>query len=572
MSSISHTCTVFAISLAVFLCVTFPGYSLIGQQTLATSEKNMVATVHPLATQAGLQAFEQGGNAVDAAVAAALMLGVVDGYNSGIGGGCLMVIQTEDGNVYAIDGREMAPAAAQRDMFIRDGRVDVSLSQTGPLAVAVPGALAAYHQVVAEHGRLEFRELLLPAADIAENGFEIGELYARRIAETANELRQFDAAAAILLRADGRPRRATDQLIQTELANTYRQIADKGLDYFYRGEFAATVSRWMRDNGGIIDEHDFANYKTVIRAPIRSKYRDLEIVGFPPPSSGGVHVAQILNMLNHFDLATIYETDPATFYHLLAEAMKLGFADRAHWLGDADFVDVPTGLTDEAYARQLVEKINLAQASKVHSHGTPPDADSRFFQKHTTHISAADDRGNFVAITTTVNTTFGSKVIVPGTGVILNNQMDDFAIAPGTPNAFGLIGNDANSIAPGKRPLSSMSPTLVLKDGQPIMAVGAAGGPRIITQVIHAIVHYFDLNQEIDQAIAAPRIHQQWVPDRLYLENSLGQAIQLELQRLGHETVATPVAGITQAVVFDREKKLFKGAADPRARGTAGGQ
>ncbi len=545
---------------------------LVAQQSLATSAKNMIATVHPLATRAGLTTFEEGGNAIDAAIAAGLTLGVVDGFNSGIGGGCFILIRTAAGEVVAIDGREMAPASAHRDMYLRDGKPDTSLSQTGPLAIGVPGALAAYNQAVTEYGQLQFKQLIQPAAKIAGEGFTVGDLYAGRVASVAEHLSRFSGSAEILLRTDGSPIGSGDRLVQTDLARTYQMIGEKGPDYFYRGEFAQTVAKWMKENGGLIDEKDFVNYTTKKREPIVSEYRGVQIIGFPPPSSGGVHVAQILNILSQFDLAELYSQDQSAFYHVIAEAMKLGFADRAYWLGDPDFANVPRGLIDVEYARTLAGKINPAKAIQVPAHGIPPDAETRFFEKHTTHISAADGDGNFVAITTTVNTTFGSKVIVPKTGVILNNQMDDFSISPGTPNAFGLMGSDANSIAPGKRPLSSMSPTIVLKDGQPVMSVGAAGGPRIITQVVHAIVHYFDLGMEIDEAVAAPRIHHQWSPNRLYLEQKFGEAMARELQQLGHETNLTTTAGVMQAIVFDVESGLFKGTADPRARGVAAGQ
>ena len=503
----------------------------------ATSELSMVATVNPLATDAGVAALDAGGNAVDAAVAAALTLGVVDGFNSGIGGGCFILICTAEGEIIAIDGREMAPQAASRDMYLRNGKADRNLSQVGALASGVPGALAAYERAVREHGKLEFSKLLTPAADVAENGFVVSSAYEKALRETAHQLRSNPEASRILLKpstesnGDRQIYTKGDVLKQADLARTYRQIAKEGLDWFYQGEFAQRTGQWMKANQGILMAKDFANYKTVIREPIRTTYRGYEIVGFPPPSSGGVHVAQILNILESFDLKELHASDPAKLRHVVAEAMKLAFADRAYWLGDSDYVKVPRGLIDKKYAAELAKRIDLEKTSAVTSHGTPPGSEGDFFGKHTTHVAAADEAGNWVAITTTVNTTFGSTVIVPGLGVVMNNQMDDFSIAPGTPNAFGLVGGENNAIAPGKRPLSSMSPTIVLKDGKPVMTVGAAGGPTIITQAVWAIVNRLDLGMNIGDAIARPRIHHQWSPDQLLVENSLDQKTSAGLGR-----------------------------------------
>ena len=544
----------------------------------ATSELSMVATVNPLATDAGVAALDAGGNAVDAAVAAALTLGVVDGFNSGIGGGCFILICTAEGEIIAIDGREMAPQAASRDMYLRNGKADRNLSQVGALASGVPGALAAYERAVREHGKLEFSKLLTPAADVAENGFVVSSAYEKALRETAHQLRSNPEASRILLKpstesnGDRQIYTKGDVLKQADLARTYRQIAKEGLDWFYQGEFAQRTGQWMKANQGILMAKDFANYKTVIREPIRTTYRGYEIVGFPPPSSGGVHVAQILNILESFDLKELHASDPAKLRHVVAEAMKLAFADRAYWLGDSDYVKVPRGLIDKKYAAELAKRIDLEKTSAVTSHGTPPGSEGDFFGKHTTHVAAADEAGNWVAITTTVNTTFGSTVIVPGLGVVMNNQMDDFSIAPGTPNAFGLVGGENNAIAPGKRPLSSMSPTIVLKDGKPVMTVGAAGGPTIITQAVWAIVNRLDLGMNIGDAIARPRIHHQWSPDQLLVENSLDQNTSAGLAAKGHTIVGKEGIGISQAITYDAKSKRFTGAHDPRTPGKACGQ
>lgn len=538
----------------------------------ATAKECMVATVHPLATDAGLAAFDEGGNAVDAAIAAALTLGVVDGYNSGIGGGCFILIRRPDGSIFFLDARDVAPRAAHREMFHPDGELDPNLSQTGPLAVAVPGALAGYEQAVREFGKRPFTELVARAGRLADDGFVVGQALASALASEHETLRSFPGNWNNLLKSDGAAYSIGETLRQPDLAKTYRAIAEQGPDWFYSGGFAEQCGKWMRQNGGIITAQDFADYRTVVREPIHTTYRGFEIVGIPPPSSGGVHVAQILNILENFELSRIHAEDPATFYHVVIEAMKLAFADRAHWLGDSDYVQVPRGLIDKSYAQQLAAKIDLTAASVVAGPGQPPGAADDFFRKHTTHIAAADREGNWVAITTTVNTTFGSKVVVPGTGVILNNQMDDFALAPGIPNAFGLVGSDANAIAPGKRPLSSMSPTIVLKDGQPVLTLGAAGGPTIISEVVWTIVRYVDQQMPLDEAIAMPRLHHQWSPDRVLCERKLDESIQQRLAALGHRVVPRDSIAVGQAISLDSASGQFVGVHDPRTVGKAAGR
>ncbi|MCB1209910.1 MAG: gamma-glutamyltransferase, partial [Verrucomicrobiales bacterium] len=447
------------------------------------------ATVQPLATEAAIAAMKRGGNAVDAAIAAALTLGVVDGHNSGLGGGCFIVIRAADGSVTAIDGREMAPAAASRDMYVINGKLDTEASKTGPLASGIPGALAAYSLALEKHGKLKLADLAVPAAELAERGFPIDEVYARKLVAMLPHLKKFPATAAILLHADGTPLNEGEVLVQKDLGATLRAIAAGGTDWFYRGPFAEKVGAWMAANGGLITAADFATYVAQDRAALRTRYRGYEIVGMPPPSSGGIHVAQILQMVEGFPVRHLRD---ASRVHLFTEAMKLAFADRAFWLGDPDFAKVPRGLIDPIYTGSLAQKIDLDHTSPVPQHGEPMNWAGDLFGKHTTHLSTADAAGNWVALTQTINTGFGSKVIVPGTGVLLNNEMDDFSTQPGVPNAFRLIGAEANAIAPKKRPLSSMSPTLVLRDGRPLLSVGAAGGPTIITQTLLTLTHIID--------------------------------------------------------------------------------
>ena len=506
---------------------------------------------------------------MDAAVAAALTLGVVDGFNSGIGGGCFMLIRKPNGTFMAIDGRETAPLKASRDMFLRNGKAEPEWSRTGALAIGVPGALAAYDLAIREHGNINLAEHLGQAATIAEDGFMLDKAYLRRLGQAVVKLRKFPESARIFLDPDGNTWPSGHRLKQPDLARSYHKIARHTADWFYRGSFALKTEEWMLANGGLITRADLTAYKAKRRKPVRSTYRSFEIVGFPPPSSGGVHVAQILNILETFDLRSMPPNSPR-FVHHVAEAMRLAFADRAHWLGDADFAPVPKGLASKKYASELARRIHPDKVTNVERHSTPPDADTNLFGKHTTHFSATDSDGWWVACTATVNTTFGSGVVLPGTGIVMNNEMDDFSAQPGTPNAFGLIGAEANAVAPGKRPLSSMSPTIVLRDGKPVFTVGAAGGPTIISQAVLAIIHFIDHGMTPAKALGQARFHHQWKPNRLLVEKALGQATIDALRAMGHTVKVTDSLGAAQAIGLGQAGKPFSGAADPRGRGVFG--
>ncbi len=530
----------------------------------------MIASVHPLATRAGLEAIKAGGNAVDAAVAVGLTLGVVDSHNSGIGGGCFLLLRLPDGKILAVDGRERAPAAVRPETYRRDGKADTRLSQVGALAPGIPGSLAVYDYVLKRYGRLPLTTHLGKAAALAEEGFPIDRTFAERLKAETPELRQFDSTAKIFLRPDGEPFQEGDVLRQPDLAASYRAIGRRGVGWFYGGPFAEAAENWMHANGGLITVADFRNYKLELRQPVRTTYRGFEIVGFPPPSSGGVHVAQILNILERFPLNRMGWPNAKTA-HVIAEAMKLAFADRAYWLGDPDFVRVPTGLASKSYAEALATRIRPDRVVEVPGHGDPPDAGRSWFGKHTTHFTTADADGSWVACTTTLNTAFGSKVVVPGTGILLNNQMDDFSLQPGVTNFFGLVGAEANAVAPGKRPLSSMSPTFVLKDGQPVFSVGAAGGPTIINQAVLAIVQRIDFHTDVETALRRPRFHHQWKPDTLRIEKTIGPDILNSLRQMGHSLEVVDRFGAAQAVAFDPKQQVFTGAADPRGAGLAAG-
>jgi gamma-glutamyltranspeptidase / glutathione hydrolase len=529
-----------------------------------------VATVHPLATGAAMRAFERGGNAMDAAVAAAAMLGVVDGHNSGIGGGCFILARTADGRFVAIDGRETAPLAAHRDLYIIDGKLDPRASQIGPLASGVPGQVAALAKLSAGYGRGGWRAALGEAAEVARDGYIITASTASAIRRQAAQLKRFPASAEQYLRDDGSPPALGQRLQQRDLGQTLAALAEEGPEWFYQGPFARACEQWMSSNGGLLAAEDFAQYVAKDRQPLITSYHDWRVIGFPPPSSGGIHVAQMLMMLEKFPVKTLLQDDPASAVHLLAEVMKRAFADRAYWLGDADFADVPKGLIDRQYCHELAATIDLERSTDVLSHGQPPRADADLFSRqHTTHLSTADAEGNWVAITNTVNTTFGSCVVIPGTGVVMNNQMDDFSIAPGIPNAFGLLGAEANAIAPGKRPLSSMSPTIVTDaQGNPRVTCGAAGGPRIINAILQCLVRVLELGESVEAALAAPRVHHQWSPNQLLMERQWDQAVVDAVAKRGHALAAPASVAVAQGIERAADGQL-RAASDPRVQGAA---
>ena len=540
---------------------------------VARSRLAVVATVHPLATQAAMTVYARGGNAVDAAVAASLMLSVVDIHNSGLGGGGLALIRTPSGEVIALDGRERAPLTASPQTFMRNGVPDPSLSQIGPLACGTPGLPALLERMSQRFGDEPWADALHQAAEVAERGFPIDAALARNLSSSAEALRRFPDTARVLQGNASRPLVVGETLKQPDLARTLDQLADHGSKWFYEGEFAERTAKLMQASGGLLSQRDFSEYFVAQREPIACNYRGRRVMGFPPPSSGGLHIAQMLTMLSHFDVREIFMTSEAQGYHVLAEVMKRAMADRAHWLGDADFVAVPRGLLDPDYLAERASDIDLMRSTAVAGHGSPPKSAEDLFMpgKHTTHLTTADDRGYVVALTQTINTSFGSKMIVPGTGVLLNNEMDDFSLAPGVRNAFGLIGSEANAVAPGKRPLSSMSPTIVMNNQNDLqLTCGAAGGPKIITAVLQALVRAIDLGQSIDTAIASPRIHHQWSPDKLAYEEALAPHVSQALQQTGHTLDRGKTLAVAQGIERLASGQLVA-ASDPRVPSAAAG-
>ncbi len=538
----------------------------------------MVVTSQADATRAGVAQLRAGGNAVDAAVAAAFAINVTQPQSTGIGGGCFILIRLADGTALAIDARETAPAAATRDMYLREG-VPERASLFGPLASGTPGMVAGLALALQLHGTRPLAKVMEAAVGLAANGYAIGPYQARlmrRMQERGIPARAPDTAA-IQYPPAGTPLEAGFRVVQRDLARTLRRIAAEGPEVFYRGEVGHAIADAVRARGGILSREDLAGYRPVIRKPVRGRYRGYEVLSFPPPSSGGVALVQALNILEGFELGPLGPLSSASI-HRVAEAMKLAFADRAAWLGDPDFVDVPTaGLVDKAYAAGLRARINPPRwrrapwtwgrdetALRVKAPGEPPrDAG-------TTHLSVVDAAGNAVAITLTINTPYGSWVTAGNTGVLLNNEMDDFAIDVNQPNAYGLVDTTgANAIAPGKRPLSSMTPTIVARDGRPFLVTGSPGGPRIISTTLQSILNVIDHGMDVKAAVSAPRYHHQWIPDTLYVEAGVPADVLEGLRRRGHAVKSGGTWSAAEAIAVDPETGYRYGGNDPRRDGLA---
>ncbi len=545
----------------------------------ASSRGGMVASPQADATRAGVAMLEAGGNAIDAAVATAFALSVTDAHHSGIGGGGFLLIHLENGETVALDARETAPAAATRDMYVAPGAPEHA-SRLGGLAVATPGLVRGLTEALEQYGTLPLAKVLEPAIRLADEGFAVGPRHAGSVGfwQKMGLAARFPETARIQLPPAGAPIEAGHRLVQKDKAETLRRIAAGGAEAFYTGELATAMVDAARAHGGILTLEDLAAYETRRREPIRGLYRGREVVSFPPPSSGGVALVSILNILAPYDLAAKGAGSSASL-HVASEAMKLAFADRNTFLGDSDFVDVPVGwLASKAHAAVQRARINppwwrrapwtwgrREVAIRVEAPGAAPAGGG------TTHLSVTDAAGNAVAITQTINLIFGSGITVPGTGIVLNNEMDDFSIAPGVPNAFGLIDiRGANAVAPGKRPLSSMTPTIVLEDGRVRMVSGSPGGPRIITVTLQTLLNVIDWGMDVQEAVSAPRFHHQWVPDRILVEDAIPADVVEALRRRGHTVeISERDWSSAQAIVVDAETGLHYGGSDPRGDGLA---
>lgn len=526
----------------------------------------MVVSQEMLASEVGAEILARGGNAVDAAVAVGFALAVTLPRAGNLGGGGFMLVYVaEEEKVYAFDYREMAPAAAHRDMYLdENGDVDQQRVRFSHKASGVPGTVAGLHYVHQRFGTLEWAELVEPAVRLAEEGIVVNYDLAGSLKRRQERMSRNPATRAAFFKADGVPYEAGELFVQEDLAWTLNQIAEEGPQAFYEGEIARKIVADMQANDGLITMADLANYRVREREPVRGNYRGYEIVSMPPPSSGGVHLIQMLNVLEHFPLAD-YGPGSANHLHLLVEVMRLAYADRAEHLGDPDFYEVPvTWLTSEAYARELAAGIDLKKARKSADVSPGRPAPKESFD--TTHFSIMDKSGNTVASTYTLNFSYGSGMTVAGAGFLLNNEMDDFSAKPGVPNAFGLLGGEANAVEPGKRPLSSMTPTLVFKDGRPYIATGSPGGSRIITAVLQLIVNVIDHGMNIADATHQPRIHHQWLPDIVQHERLVNPDTVNLLTQRGHNMRQSTALGALETLMFDG--KNYFGCADPRRPGS----
>jgi gamma-glutamyltranspeptidase/glutathione hydrolase len=536
--------------LAVFL---FISANAVAQST------GTVVSDNPLATQAGMEVLNAGGTAVDAAVATAFALAVVDPSASGLGGGGFMVIyQAKEKKAHALDFRETAPAASKREQYMKGGKPVASLSLTGALAVAVPGEVGGLTEALKRFGTMPLPGVMAPAMRFATDGFVIQPRLRSALERQLGNIRKSADFARVMLVKNEIPTEK-EMLRQGELGAALKAIAEQGPEVFYQGWIGQAIAERIKKEGGVLTLEDLKGYKPVWREPIVGRYRKWTVITMPPPSSGGVALLQMLNTLEGYQLGPIAHDSP-TYLHLVAEAMKHAFADRAQHLGDPDFAQIPVDkLISKEYAAKIRSRISSTKTYPPKYYGlgvSPPEKGG------TTHFSVLDRFGNAVACTLTINTQFGSKVFVPEAGIVLNNEMDDFAIHPGAPNVYRLLGADGNSLQPKKRPLSSMAPTVILEGDQVALVVGAAGGPRIISATLQTILNVLDFRMPVKEAVEAPRIHHQWMPDELVVEGKISPGSKTSLERLGHKVTERNSLGLVEAVSVQKSK--VSGAADPR--------
>ncbi|MDR6212315.1 gamma-glutamyltransferase [Paracidovorax wautersii] len=525
------------------------------------ARNGMVATEQELASKIGLDILKQGGNAVDAAVGIGFALAVALPNAGNLGGGGFMVVHdAKTGKNVALDFREVAPQAATRDMYLDDkGNVINGKSLYTHYAIGVPGTVAGMEHALKNWGTMPLSKVIAPAAALADKGFPVSETLAKILQQEKKNMGQWPATRAIFWK-NGEPLKAGDALVQKDLAQSMRLIGQQGAKAFYQGAIAQKIAAETKPHAGAVTLADLRDYKVVERVPTTGTYRGYDIVTMPPPSSGGPHLVQILNMLEPLPLAQ-WGPNSAQTLHYMAESMKLAYADRSEYLGDPDFVKIPLkGLTSKNYAASLAKTIdpNVARSGKSIKPGQPQPYES----DQTTHYSVVDKAGNAVAVTYTLNTNFGSGIVAKGTGILLNNEMDDFSAKPGVANAYGLVGGDANAVAAKKRPLSSMTPTMVLKDGKPVLVTGSPGGARIITTVLQTVVNTIDFNMNPAEAASTPRVHHQWTPDELRIEKGLSPDTIALLKAKGHNVQLKASMGRTQTIQL-RGGAMY-GYSDPR--------
>ena len=540
------------------ILISIPSQSIASYAQSDISSDGVVVTQHYLATEIGENILAQGGNAYDAAIAVGFALAVVLPRAGNIGGGGFMVIYDEDSNdTYAIDYREKAPAASFRDMYLdENGEFDILKSTFGYNAIGVPGTVHGFWSVHQRFGSLPWADLIHPAIILAERGFVMSDYMAQTLNNYSEKMSYYDETRNIFLR--NYPNLKDSRLIQNDLAKTLKRIQKDGLNGFYSGETALLIAADMKENDGLITEQDLLDYRSIWRDPIKGSYRGKTIVTMPPPSSGGIHLIQMLNILENFELGS-YEHNSYQYVSLLSETMKYAYADRSEYLGDPDFFEVPISkITAKEYAKIIsasIEELGVLPSSKINP-GMYINPESN----ETTHFSIADKFGNVISNTYTINSAFGSGVTIKGTGILMNNEMDDFSGQPGVPNQFGLLGGIANEIEPAKRPLSSMTPTIVFDNGDPFLAIGSPGGSRIITAVLQIILNVIDFEQSLEEATDSKRVHHQWYPDDIDIEETYNQIN--ELMDLGYKIDIIDTATCTQSIMIDDGE--FIGVSDLR--------
>jgi gamma-glutamyltranspeptidase/glutathione hydrolase len=536
-------------------------YASVNHPTI--DDDGMVVSQRKIASEVGAQILKKGGNAIDAAVATGLALAVVLPRAGNLGGGGFMIVHlAKENKTIAIDYREKAPSAADRDLFLdENGDYDKKKAQFSLLSAGVPGSVAGFHHALTKYGTITWQEALEPAIKLAEQGFEIPHDLANTLASERyrKRLSSNPAAAKVFFKKDKSIYSAGETLVQTDLAWTLKQLSKNGPDAFYKGEIAKLIVQEMEANGGLITLEDLKNYNVAERKPLVGQYKNFEIVSMPPSSSGGTHLIQMLNMLEEFPIKEM-GFGSADSIHILAEVMKRAYADRSKYLGDSDFYKVPSSLTSKDYAKALNKDISVEEITP--SSEVEPGNPYPYESPDTTHFSVMDQYGNAVSNTYTLNFSYGSGMMIPGTGMLINNEMDDFSSKPGTPNGYGLLGSEANAIEPNKRPLSSMTPTIIFKDNEPYMVFGSPGGSRIITTVLQVAMNVMEHDMNIAQAVHSPRMHHQWLPEVLMIEQGFGVDTENLLKQKGYRLYPSSTMGSVQAIM--KKGNYFYGSADPR--------
>ncbi|MEH6462343.1 MAG: gamma-glutamyltransferase [Shewanella psychromarinicola] len=568
------------LSTALTLTLCYPALHIADSQANETSIFSEMATAQPiyakhgmvssqeaLASQIGVDILKQGGNAVDAAVAVAYALAVTLPRAGNIGGGGFMLVHiAEQNKTIAIDYRETAPAKAYKDIFLDEqGNAVDKLSREHGLAVGVPGTVMGMELALTQYGTMSMKQVIAPAMKLAIDGISVTSDLSNSLSGLKSRITQWPSSAEIFYHADGSNYQVNEIFKQPELAHSLSLIAEKGSKGFYQGETAEKIVTAVTNAGGMMSLTDLANYKVVEREPVRGHYRGYEVVSMPPPSSGGIHIIEMLKVLEQFPIDKLGHNSADTL-HLMAETMKYAYADRSEYLGDPDFVSVPMKqLISPEYAKNIASKISINKTTP--SSEIKPGKLAPYESDQTTHFSIIDKWGNAVANTYTLNFSYGSGLVAKGTGMLLNNEMDDFSAKPGTPNGYGLIGGEANAVEGNKRPLSSMSPTIVMKDGKPYIVTGSPGGSRIINITLQMIMNVIDHKLNIAEATAAARMHHQWLPDFIWVEHTLNRDTISLLEAKGHKVKIQGSIGSTQSIMMT-EQGLF-GASDPRRSGSA---